>query len=284
MSETNKALVRRWIEEGFNLHNPRLTGELLAADHVFHEASTGAVCGLEAITKGFLVDWCAAFPDLHCVVESQVAEGDRVVTQWRWTGTHSGPFLGIASTGRSVNVESVLICRISQDRIAETWEVWDARGFFRQLGVVSRKTELNKQAVRRYVEEVWNQGNLGLVDDLFAPESGFFAPHFANLVGVNSRKRLILQLRRAFPDVRFAVEDIIAEGDSVVLRWSCVGTHLGEWAGAPATGRVIPSHGASTFRFRKGLITEELVQWDALSVMRDLGVLATPAKAAAAIA
>lgn len=135
MSESNKALVHRWMEECFRQRNAAITDELFAQDHVCHEASARDLKGRDVVKQMFLIDWFAAFPDMECRIEAQAAEGDRVLMYWRWSGTQTAEFLGVPATGRKVEVESVLVSRIHEGRIVETWEVWAAFGCYRQLAL-----------------------------------------------------------------------------------------------------------------------------------------------------
>lgn len=86
-------------------------------------------------------------------------------------------------------------------------------------------SETNKAVVRRLVEEVMNAGDLDLIDELYAPEVA------------NAVRRWIAPFRASFPDVRMTIVDLIAEGDKVVGRFTCSGTHRGTWRGHPPTGR-----------------------------------------------
>ena len=77
----------------------------------------------------------AGFPDLHFSVEEQIAEGDKVVTRFEWTGTHQGEFLGVAATGRSAKVWGMVIDRLQSGRIKDTRIIMDMLGLMMQLGV-----------------------------------------------------------------------------------------------------------------------------------------------------
>jgi steroid delta-isomerase-like uncharacterized protein len=133
MSEENKALLRRWIEEGYNKRNLALFDEFYA-DCVYYSPATGELRG-EA-SKQFVASVFAAFPDLRLTIEDQVAEGDKVVTRWSLTGTHQGHFMGIAPTGKQFTISGMGIDRILEGKIVEEREEWDTLGFFQQLGAV----------------------------------------------------------------------------------------------------------------------------------------------------
>jgi steroid delta-isomerase-like uncharacterized protein len=80
----------------------------------------------------------AAFPDLHWVVDEVVAEGDKVVSRFTWTGTHRATFLGIPSTDRKVTVKGVVIDRLADGKMADSRILMDTLGMMQQLGVVPR--------------------------------------------------------------------------------------------------------------------------------------------------
>src|SRR5258706_13151248 len=144
-------------------------------------------------------------------------------------------------------------------------------------------SEANKNVVRRLFEEVWNKGNLPVADELFAQNYSHHAasrPEFGR--GPETKKKRAALYRHAFPDVRLAVEDIIAEGETVTARWSCKGTHKGDLNGIAPTGKQFIISGISVARFTNGKMVEGWVNWDALGLMQQLGVVAELAKAKAA--
>lgn len=132
MSEANKSVIRRMFE-GFNQHNLPIIGELYR-DCVYYSPITGELRG-EAHRK-FLSSILTAFPDGRWTVEEMLADGDKVVCRWSFTGTHAGMLMGIPSTGRRVRVTGIVIDRVVDGKILEEWEEWDALGMMRQLGVV----------------------------------------------------------------------------------------------------------------------------------------------------
>jgi steroid delta-isomerase-like uncharacterized protein len=146
-------------------------------------------------------------------------------------------------------------------------------------------SELNKKVVRRLFEEVWNKGNLPLADELFAPN---YEHHDASTPdvgrGPESEKKRATRYRTAFPDIRLNIEDIIAEGETVMARWSCRGTHKGDLSGIAPTGKQFNISGVSIARFANGKMAEGWVNWDALGLMQQLGVVTEIGKAKAAAA
>ncbi len=144
-------------------------------------------------------------------------------------------------------------------------------------------SEQNKTAVRRLFDELWNKGNLPVADELIAPT---YTHHDASTPdvgrGPESEKKRVTHYRNAFPDMRLTIEDIIAEGETVIVRWSCRGQHKGELNGIAPTGKQFAISGVTISRFANGKVVEGFVNWDALGLMQQLGVVPELGKAKAA--
>jgi steroid delta-isomerase-like uncharacterized protein len=136
VSEVNKALVRREIEELFN-HTGDLdvAGEVYAPDFVGHDPTMPeGLRGIEA-ARQFAAGMRSAFPDLTCTVEDQIAEGDKVVTRWSASGTHQGETEELGPpTGNRMEITGISIERISEGKVVESWDNYDAMGMMQQLG------------------------------------------------------------------------------------------------------------------------------------------------------
>jgi steroid delta-isomerase-like uncharacterized protein len=146
-------------------------------------------------------------------------------------------------------------------------------------------SDANKTLVRRLFDEVWNKGHQQVADELFAQNYNHHDSSTPDLGrGPDSEKKRVTLYRNAFPDIRFTVEDLIAEGESVTARWSCHGTHKGELNGIAPTGKQFTISGISVARFTNGRMVEGYVNWDALGMMQQLGVVPELAKSKAAAA
>jgi len=146
-------------------------------------------------------------------------------------------------------------------------------------------SEGNKFVIRRSFEELWNKGNLSLADELYTPNYEHHdasSPDFGR--GPESEKKRAALYRTAFPDLQLTIEDIIAEGQTVVARWSCRGTHKGDLSGIAPTGKQVTISGVSSARFTNGKMVEGWVNWDALGLMQQLGVVPELARTKAAAA
>ena len=146
-------------------------------------------------------------------------------------------------------------------------------------------SEQNKAIVRRVFEELRNQGNLSVADQLFTPnytDHDSSSPDFGH--GPESERKRVTLYRTAFPDMRLTIEDIIAEGETVMARWSCRGTHKGDLSGIAPTGKQFNISGVSIARLANGKMAEGWVNWDALGLMQQLGVVPELAKTKVAAA
>ncbi len=146
-------------------------------------------------------------------------------------------------------------------------------------------SEQNKTVVRRLFDELWNKGNLSVADELFTPNYDHHDPSTPDFGrGPESEKKRATLYRTAFPDLRLTIEDIIAEGETVVARWSCRGTHKGDLSGIAPTGKQFTISGVTIARLANGKMAEGWINWDALGLMQQLGVVPETAKTKAAAA
>lgn len=154
MSQKNKAIIRRSIEEIFNQGHLALADELYAPNYIFHETNSPDLHGPEGL-KQLVTIMRTAFPDMQTTIDNMIAEENQVVTHFRFTGTHQGPLYGtnlsgdqliLSPTGKQITTESVLISRFADGKIIEDWEIYDALGMRRQLGDVPVRIQLASKA------------------------------------------------------------------------------------------------------------------------------------------
>ena len=131
----------------------------------------------------------------------------------------------------------------------------------------------SKALAQRWLEEVWNKGDLNLIDELIAPEYVLHDPTRPGLKGRAGIKGSISMFRQAFPDLTFTVEDQIAETDKIVTRYTVQGTHLGPLMGIPATGKQGTITGIDIYRISNGQIAEAWSNWDTLGLLQRIGVI-----------
>jgi steroid delta-isomerase-like uncharacterized protein len=134
--EQNKATFRRYVEEVGNEGNLDLVDEIFDR-YISHQSDGHAEERGPEDVKRFTGEFHQAFPDFRTVVEDQIAEGDKVVTRWRASGTHQGEFRGIAPTGKQITVTGTGIFRFSDEgKVVESWDNFDQLGMMRQLGAI----------------------------------------------------------------------------------------------------------------------------------------------------
>lgn len=145
MTAENKDLMNRFTEEVINQKRLDTAEEIVAEDFVELEPLPGQEQGREGL-KQILAAFFAGFPDLSWVTEEQIAEGDKVVSRFRWHGTHEGEFLGIPATGRQIAVKGVAIDRVVDGKFAESWILMDTLGMMQQLGVIPSPEQQTQEA------------------------------------------------------------------------------------------------------------------------------------------
>ena len=137
--------------------------------------------------------------------------------------------------------------------------------------------EQNKELVRQMVEQMFNRGNLSRADEFLAPD---FVEHEELPPGIppgrEGVKQLTATLRSAFPDLSATIDDIVAEGDKVVIRQTWSGTHKGAFMGVPPTGRRVSIGVIDIIRVDGGKFVEHWGQMDNMSMMQQLGAIPAP--------
>jgi steroid delta-isomerase-like uncharacterized protein len=136
--------------------------------------------------------------------------------------------------------------------------------------------EENKTLYRRWFEEVVSEGDLSLADELLADTYGMHFPGMEEPVDREGHKQLVMMFRAGFPDWMETVEDVLAEGDKVVIRVTGRGTHEGEFQGIPPTGRRVSATGVGIGRIENGRIVETWAEYDALGLVQQLVAIPAP--------
>lgn len=137
-------------------------------------------------------------------------------------------------------------------------------------------SEENKALARRYNEEVWNNRNLDVIDELMADDMVDHALPPQIPPGPDGAKAFVGMYVSAFPDVKITIDDLVAEGDKVVTRWTATGRHEGELMGIPATGKQVTVTGIDITRYSGGKIVEHWGEFDQMGMMQQLGVVPAP--------
>lgn len=129
------------------------------------------------------------------------------------------------------------------------------------------------QVVERYTDEVWNKGNLDVIDELLADDYTHQTPPPGFEGTREGFKKFARMARTAMPDLHNTTEEIFAHEDKVVQRWTGRGTHQGEFMGTKPTGKKVEFSGISILRVQDGKITEDWTRADMMGLLQQMGAI-----------
>ena len=135
MAQDNGMIVRGFVDEVITKGNIEAAAKYIWEDVIEQVPLPGQGPGLNGL-KDTIRAMRAGFPDIVFSIHEQIAEGDKVVSRFEWTGTHQGSFLGIPPTERPVRVWGMVIDRLKDDRVKDTRILMDVVGMLTQLGVL----------------------------------------------------------------------------------------------------------------------------------------------------
>ena len=144
--QPGKYIIQRFVEELWNARRLDVADEIFSIDCITHQLRSGVL--VEPVGRGpqemkeHVSGWVMSFPGLRFTIEQMISEGDRVVSQLVMEGTHQGAWMGIAPTGRKLQIRMVTVHRIAEGKIAEDWVLVESLGFFQQLGIVPSTEDL----------------------------------------------------------------------------------------------------------------------------------------------
>jgi len=249
------------------------------------------------------------FPDAVYTVEDIIVDGDLVVIRHTMNGTNDGPYAGQEATGITVEVTGIHIHRIECGLIAETWNEGDGLGLYQALGLIpapvgatpvaedasavepaaspaegastlagecAAGTPEENIAVAEAYLDVWNSKDLSLFDELAHPEVVHHWGQGADTTGTAALKASTEAFFTAFPDMVMTFDQVIAEDDMVVIRWTLTGTQTGPFFGIEPTGAEATWTGINIYRVECGQVVESWSEADGLGLRRQLGVLEDP--------
>ena len=288
--DENKAIARREIEDFEGKGNVSLARELFAADYklAFGGMPTMDCAGHEQLIGAFRT----AFPDLQIRVTEQVAAADRVGNHWVAQGTHRGAFQGIPATDKAVTITGHNVMHIADDRIRAIWGQFDAVGLMAQLGAIpgpvpayaasdtrsatsSPSARGSADVVRRFIAK-FNEGRLDEIDAEYDQNYVLDFPGGPAGAGKQGIRSATTEFRAAFPDLRFAIDDLFDEGERAAWRWTMTGTHKGKLGPVPASGRKVQVPGISIISLREGRIVRDRVRADMVGLLAQIGAIASP--------
>lgn len=293
METKNKAIARRYYDEILNQGRLETIDELMSADFMFtiptHPDPYHGPEGFKDLVRMLR----GAFPDVHLTIEHLLADGDTVVGHWTGSGSHTGGPLhtvmgDLPASGKRFVIDGMSWLRMVNGKIVESLANEDTMGLLLQLGVipspgaakVQTTPDQNKAIVRRYFGELMSDGKMEVIQQIVHPNFAFRIPTLPEPVrGQDGMTGFVTGLRAGFPDIKFTIERIMADGDKVAARWSITGTHKGTFLGIPASNNKIKDQGVDIFRFDGGRIIEIFVNENDLGLLQQMGAIPSdPAK------
>jgi predicted ester cyclase len=299
--ERNKQVAQRFKKAQGTKEEQEVMREVLAPGYkrlrggMHHLAANAEGQGFPG-TGSFLR---GAFPDRVDVIEEVIAEGDQVGLLFRMTGTHQGSLFGIPPTGRKIDAYGIALLRIADGKLVEGWFMADEAAVLKQIG--ARMPE--RKDGRLIVPPVTNTGDdpdallkrlqagpLATQEDRYrlivarskgeAPPADLRASDFKQLrngfphlreygMAKGAREETVT---RAFPDRRDRIDGLIAEKDSVWMRFKVAGTHTVSMYGIPPTGKVVEVAEIGTARFVDGKWSRSWYFGDELGMILQLGL------------
>ena len=259
----NIAVIHRINDEVVNMGRAEVLDETVATTFMNHDPVWPVI-----VTSEDYKPWQIGFsqwPDGHQTIDLIFAEGDKVVSCWTYTWME-------AAVG-TVACPGIDIWRFADGKIVERWSSKDFFGMMQRMTPQTPETGPNKALVNRLFDEVFNQGNMDVIDEIVAPKFLHYMSVEVDIDSSEGYKELIGMFRTAFPDFNVTVEDMVAEGDMVTTRLTYTGTHKGNLRDISPTGAEVTFTGICTFKISDGKIVEGRTEYDVLGLMLQLGVM-----------
>jgi steroid delta-isomerase-like uncharacterized protein len=204
------------------------------------------------------------FTDYSLTLTDMMGVGNKATFTWQLRGNYVGPGQKI-SPGRPVDLMGKTVWTFQGDKvISEVVEV-DAEEYYRQIQMALPYSEIENRALAlSYTYEVLSKGNVSSLSELVAEAHVLHDMNNQTIKGLDGLRNHVLDLRKAFPDVSIAINDVVADGNLVTTRWTITGTQRGAWNGIPATGKQFKATGMTFMRMGNGKIQETWSVWDTI--------------------
>ena len=292
------AVVRRFFEEGVNRGDLAVFDTVAAPDIVYHSATVGNESGLEALKRTY-GEALTGFPGIQYTLLTSVAREDAVAVRYGVEGVHTGEFRGLAPTGNTITWNHSAFARVECGQITEMWAEVNKLDRLRQFVILAEEGPAPRMTsapahpaatpdvhvagdsascapqspeeaiaiVDRLRVEVYNEGNVDVMPEIFAEGYLHGSANGPDAVGIAEGARRIGGFVTALPDLEWTFDQVIAAGEQVAARWTTRGTHDGDLLGFAATGNPVEFTGISFFTVRCGKIVEFQTEMDAAGML-----------------
>ena len=251
----NKAIIRRFVEELYIAANLDVADEIIHPNTRNPRGGQTWENGPESIKKA-VTRQHGLLSGIHREIKDIVAEENKVVLYSTISGTHAATGAPIVNTGVATFIIE------DGKMVEEPWSCWGWQVTGTIAGAIAR----------RWIEQAYDRGNLDTVDELIGDGYVLHDPHSPGIAGIEGINEHIDHTRTALPDLVHTIEDVIAQGDRVVVRWTARGTHRGGYLGFAPTGKKVTFAGVSIYRLAGGRlptsIEEEWRVWDPPTALR----------------
>lgn len=285
--QRNKEIVTEFVKATNKLELDRLD-DMVVENYVEHQPIPGQPEGREGLKWAYKV-FNEPFPDLVFDFADVIAEGDLIVGRGIGEAVNTASFMGIPPTNKPVKWSGTRLFRMKDGKLVEGWINIDMLGMMQQLGVIPTPPpgpppvdaphltgapstrEANHALMERFIDEVWNKGNLDVADEIFHPQAS--SPSAPTLPpGAEGVKFIVNLMRNAFSDYWMEITHIVAEDDRVAARFRQGGTHDGDLMGIAPTGKKVEWTEIGILRIADGKVVESWYDVDMLGLMGQLGV------------
>jgi steroid delta-isomerase-like uncharacterized protein len=302
-NEQNKAIVRRFYDEIMNQGELSTADEILAPDFVMTLPGYRQQ-GIPAF-KGFVTGERIGFPDYYFTLERIVADDGKVAVRWNQRARQMGHLHGIPPTWKMLTDEGISIFHITNGKIETLAICEDALNVLRQMGAVGPATPAppeaayppapapatqpqtataactpldNKALIQRYYDAIMNGRDLAAAPQLMDPTCVSEVPtglmlRTEPLRGPEAWVRSMRILLTAIPDLTTTIDDEVACGDTVVVRWTWRGTNTGKFGPLPPSNKSVTVEGITWYRIVGGKLVENLINEDQLGFLRQVGAI-----------
>jgi predicted ester cyclase len=279
----NKEVIRR-LAMAFNTANYAVVDELISEDFVLHPNAMvpQGARGPAGFTQ-LCIDVRAAIPDAYHPIDHLLGEGDLVTIHLIFQGTFTQPYHGVPPTGERISFGMVNFWRVVDGKAVESWWYMDTLDLQQQLGLqpsnkpaareLSAEEQANKAIVMRVLNEYFNEGRLDVIPEIFDPNFIVYAADGSIIHGHDGAAGYVNAERAAFPDLYWIQEDLLVDGDRVVLYFTGYGTFTGSWFGIPPNNKPIKWVGNAMFRIKDGKVVEDRLIWESLRFLQQLGAI-----------
>ena len=267
--EQNKATLKRLYEEVWNKGNLSLMPEMVSPDYHY-----GEYRGLDGYRQVVTMQR-NAFPDVRFTIDQVIGEGDWLAYHLTTKGTLKGKLLNIEPTGKEATWKRAFFSQFKEGKLAAAVAVADNLTFYQQIGVkppgFDQAVEKNKASMHRCFEEVWNKGALAVIPEVISPD--YVGQTAASTTrGLAAFEQSVRNGRAAMPDLHYAIDSVVGEGDTLAIRLTLTGTFTGKMGDTAPTGKRLNLRMALFNRYADGKCIESIYPGNRQTANQQLGI------------